>query len=48
MSTINSPNFNILDLEFFQAIQAIQYNKNAKTIKDLIPTVQAVNDHPFD
>jgi len=26
----NSPDFNILDLSFFRAIQAIQYKKNAK------------------
>ena len=44
----NSPDFNILDLGFFRAIQAIQYKKDAKTIKDLIPAVQEVNDHPFD
>ena len=30
----NSPDFNILDLGFFRAIQAIQYKKNAKTIQD--------------
>lgn len=39
----NSPDFNILDLGFFRAIQAIQYKKNAKTIKDLVPAVQQVN-----
>jgi len=44
----NSPDFNILDLGFFRANQAIQYKKDAKTIKDLIPAVQEVNDHPFD
>ena len=44
----NSPDFNILDLGFFRAIQAIQYEKNAKTLTDLIPVVQEVNDHPFD
>ena len=44
----NSPDFNILDLGFFRAIQAIQYEKNAKTLTDLIPEVQEVNDHPFD
>jgi hypothetical protein len=38
----NSPDFNILDLGFFRAIQAIQYEKDAKTMKDLIPTVQQV------
>ena len=36
----NSPDFNILDLGFFRAIQAIQYKKNAKTKEDLIPTMQ--------
>ena len=44
----NSPDFNILDLGFFRAIQAIQYEKNAKTLTYLIPVVQEVNDHPFD
>lgn len=43
----NSPDFNILDLGFFRAIQAIQYKKDAKTLKDLIPAVQQVNDHPL-
>jgi hypothetical protein len=37
MQPANSPDFNVLDLGFFQAIQAIQYKKNAKTLKDLIP-----------
>ncbi|WVZ68920.1 LOW QUALITY PROTEIN: hypothetical protein U9M48_017795 [Paspalum notatum var. saurae] len=36
----NSPDFNILDLGFFRAIQAIQYKKNAKTLNELIPVVQ--------
>jgi len=36
----NSPDFNILDLGFFRAIQAIQYKKNAKTLEALVPTVQ--------
>jgi hypothetical protein len=44
----NSPDFNILDLGFFRAIQAIQYEKDAKTLKDLIPAVEQVNDHTFD
>jgi len=44
----NSPDFNILDLGFFRAIQAIQYKKNAKTMQELIPAVEEVNDHPFD
>ena len=39
----NSPDFNILDLGFFRAIQAIQYKKNAKTVEALIPAVQQVN-----
>ena len=38
----NSPDFNILDLGFFRAIQAIQYKKNAKTIEALVPAVQQV------
>jgi len=36
----NSLDFNILDLGFFRAIQAIQYKKNEKTIQDLVPAVQ--------
>ena len=45
---LNSPDFNILDLGFFRAIQAIQYKKDAKTIKDLVPAVQQVNcSHMF-
>jgi hypothetical protein len=32
----NSPDFNILDLGFFRAIQAIQYKKNAKTKEELL------------
>ena len=35
----NSPDFNILDLGFFRAIQ---YQKNAKTIQDLVPAMQQV------
>ena len=35
----NSPDFNILDLGFFRAIQ---YKKNAKTMQDLVPAVQQV------
>ena len=38
----NSPDFNILNLGFFRAIQTIQYKKNAKTIQDLVPAVQQV------
>jgi len=38
----NSPDFNILDLGFFRAIQAIQYQKNAKTMEALLPAVQEV------
>ena len=37
---LNSPDFNILDLGFFRAIQ---YKKDAKTIKDLVPAVQQVS-----
>jgi hypothetical protein len=40
----NSPDFNILDLGFFRAIQAIQYKKNAKTLKDFIPAMHQVKD----
>jgi hypothetical protein len=39
----NSLDFNVLDLGFLRAIQTIQYKKNAKTIKELVPTVQQVN-----
>ena len=39
----NSPDFNILDLGFFRAIQSIQYKKNAKTVEDLVSAVQHVN-----
>jgi hypothetical protein len=39
----NSPDFNILDLGFFRAIQSIQYKKQAKTLQQLIPAVQQVN-----
>jgi len=38
----NSPDFNIFDLGFFRAIQAIQYKKNAKTLETLVPAVQQV------
>ena len=39
----NSPDFNILDLGFFRAIQSIQYKKQAKTVEGLIPAVQEIN-----
>lgn len=39
----NSPDFNILDLGFFRAIQSIQYKKTAKTVQDLVPIVQEVH-----
>ena len=39
----NSPDFNILDLGFFRAIQAIQYRKSARTVQELVPIVQEVN-----
>ena len=39
----NSPDFNILDLGFFRAIQSIQYKKQVKTVEGLIPAVQEVN-----
>jgi len=38
----NSPDFNVLNLGFFRAIQAIQYKKNAKTLETLVPAVQQV------
>ena len=38
----NSPDFNILDLGFFRAIQSIQYKTAAKTVQDLVPIVQEV------
>jgi hypothetical protein len=38
----NSPDFNILDLGFFRAIQAIQYKKDVKTVQGLVPAVQEV------
>ena len=38
----NSPDFNVLDLGFFRAIQVIQYKKNAKILKELIPAVHEV------
>ncbi|GJN31965.1 hypothetical protein PR202_gb20429 [Eleusine coracana subsp. coracana] len=38
----NSPDFNILDLGFFRAIQSIQYKMAAKTVQDLVPIVQEV------
>ena len=38
----NSPDFNILDLGFFRAIQAIQYKKDAKSVEALVPTVKEV------
>jgi hypothetical protein len=38
----NSPDFNILDLRFFQSIQSIQYKKNAKTLEQLLLAVQQV------
>lgn len=42
----NSPDFNILDLGFFRAIQSIQYKKVAKTVEHLIPVVQeAFNEY---
>ncbi|GJN24999.1 hypothetical protein PR202_gb12781 [Eleusine coracana subsp. coracana] len=38
----NSPDFNILDLGFFRAIQSIQYKKATKTVQDLVPAMQEV------
>jgi len=38
----NSPDFNILDLGFFRAIEAIRYKKDAKSVEALVPTVKEV------
>jgi hypothetical protein len=38
----NSPDFNILDLGFFRAIQAIKYKKDVKIVQGLVPAVQEV------
>jgi hypothetical protein len=38
----NSLDFNILDLGFFRAIQAIQYTKVAKIVQKLVAIVQEV------
>jgi hypothetical protein len=42
--SINSSDFNILDLVFFCAIQSIQNKEKAKTVQDPIPIVQEVCD----
>ncbi|XP_062211821.1 uncharacterized protein LOC133912882 isoform X1 [Phragmites australis] len=36
----NSPDFNILDLGFFSAIQSIQYKKAARTVPELVAAVE--------
>ena len=36
----NSPDFNILDLGFFNSIQSIQYKENPQTIDELIASVE--------
>ena len=38
----NSPDFNILDLEFFNSIQSIQYKTTAKTTAELVTAVDKV------
>lgn len=41
----NSPDFNVLDLGFFNAIQSLQHQQSPKTIDDLVYAVQnAYND----
>ena len=40
----NSPDMNILDLGFFNAIQALQMTENTATVDELIAAVQ----HAFD
>ncbi|KAH9103658.1 hypothetical protein AeMF1_020114 [Aphanomyces euteiches] len=37
----NSPDFNILDLGFFNAIQSLQYQKHTRSIDELIGAVEA-------
>ncbi|KAF0717195.1 Aste57867_2445 [Aphanomyces stellatus] len=37
----NSPDFNVLDLGFFNAIQSLQQKKQSKSIDDLISVVEA-------
>lgn len=36
----NSPDLNILDLEFFNAIQSLQNKKCSKTVKELVHAVE--------
>lgn len=38
----NSPDFNVLDLGFFNSIQSIQYKTSAKTTEDLVDAVNLV------
>jgi hypothetical protein len=40
----NSPDFNILDLGFFRALQSLQQKKRAKTIEELIGNVETAWD----
>lgn len=45
----NSPDFNILDLGFFAAIQSLQHRKRPKTIDHLIQCVQeAFEEQPYE
>ncbi|ETV81952.1 hypothetical protein H257_05490 [Aphanomyces astaci] len=36
----NSPDFNVLDLGFFNSIQSLQYQKSTRTIEELIDAVE--------
>ena len=40
----NSPDLNVLDLRFFRAIQSLQYQKDARTIDELIQNVEDAFD----
>jgi hypothetical protein len=40
----NSPDFNVLDLGFFNSIQALQHQESPRTIDDLITAVE----HAFE
>lgn len=39
--TLNSPDFNVLDLAFFHSIQALQHQQAPRTIDELVGGVQA-------
>jgi hypothetical protein len=43
----NSPDFNVLDLGFFNSIQSIQYKTSAKTIDELVAAVNSVMPNFF-